>query len=101
MAGVDLVTEGFIQILPDDDWLYPDHIDRLVIAMLRSGEPLAHSNTLIRYVKRLGDGLDTSGFNASVFVDTATPSEALICTPVAGHSIMFRRESDRRSRRVA
>ena len=91
MAGAVLVTEGFVQVLSDDDWLYPDHVERLATAMLRSGEPLAHSNTLVRYVVRTDEGLFTTGYNASVFVDTATPSEALICTPIAGHSIMFRR----------
>ncbi len=91
MAGADLVTDGFVQVLSDDDWLYPDHVDRLVTAMLRSGEPAAHSNTLIRYVVRTDAGLLTTGFNATIFVETATPSEGLICTPIAGHSIMFRR----------
>ncbi len=91
MAGVGLVEDGFLQVLSDDDWLYPDHVERLAIAMLRSGEPLAHSNTLIRYVVRNDDGVLTRGFNASQFIGTATPGEALICTPIAGHSILFRR----------
>ena len=91
MAGAKLVDDGFVQVLSDDDWLYPDHIERLAIAMLRSGEPLAHSNTLIRYVVRGDDGFLTRGFNASIFFDTVTPGEALICTAVAGHSVLFRR----------
>ena len=31
------------------------------------------------------DSSQTTGYNAGVFIDTATPTEALVCTPIAGH----------------
>jgi len=92
MTGLDLVREGFVQFLADDDWLYPDHVDRLVTAMLRSGASIAHSNLLIRYIERLeGGAVLTTGYNGSIFIETATPSEAMVCTPIAGHAIMWHR----------
>jgi glycosyltransferase involved in cell wall biosynthesis len=91
MGGLELVEDGFVQFLADDDSIYPDHVERLVTAMLLSGADIAHANTLIRYVERVAGAIVTTGFNAAVFLDTATPSEALITTPIAGHSLMWRR----------
>ena len=92
MEGLKLVEEGFVHFLADDDLLFPDHVDRLATAMIRSGALIAHANALIRYVTRLEDGtLKTTGYNAGVFIATATPSEALVCTPIAGHALMWRR----------
>jgi hypothetical protein len=92
MEGLKLVEGGFVQFLADDDWLFPDHIGRLATAMIRSGAMIAHSNVLIRYVTRLeDDSLETTGYNSEVFSDTATPSEALICTPIAGNALMWHR----------
>jgi hypothetical protein len=92
MEGNELVTDGFVLFLSDDDLLYPDHIELLVTAMLRSGAAYAHGNTLIRYVERGEHGtLTTTGFNCSTFIDTATPGEAMVSTPIAGQSILWRR----------
>ena len=92
MEGLKLVEAGFVQFLADDDWLFPDHVDRLATAMIRSGAMIAHSNVLIRYVTRLEDGsLETTGYNAEVFSATATPSEAMVCTPIAGNALMWHR----------
>ena len=92
MAGLKLVTDGFVQFLADDDWLYPDHVAQLAGTMIRSGAAVAHSNVLIRYVERGDDGaVITTGYNAGVFIETTTPSEALVCTPIAGNGLMWRR----------
>ena len=81
IAGVELVAGGYVAILPDDDWLYPDHVELLVTAMERTGATVAHANTLIRYVRRLGEGdFETTGYNAGIFVETATPTEAMVAT---------------------
>ena len=88
MAGVRTVTDGFVQVFSDDDVLFPDHLDRLVTAMLRSGAAVAHSNILMRFLEPLDDGSSlTTGYNATIFVGTVTPSEA----PVAGHALLWRR----------
>ena len=92
MTGVAAVRGEYIQFLADDDWLFPDHVDRLATAMIRSGAKIAHSNALIRYVTRLEDGtLKTTGYNAGVFRETATPTEAMVCTPIAGNALMWHR----------
>jgi Glycosyl transferase family 2 len=91
IAGVGLVNEGFVQVLSDDDWLYPDHLERLVTVMERSGAAAAHANTLIRYVRRTERGaFDTTGFNATTFGETATPTETLLYAPIAGHALLLR-----------
>ena len=82
MTGVAAVRGEYIQFLADDDWLFPDHIDRLATAMFRSDAKIAHSNALIRYVSRLEDGtVKTTGYNGGVFTETATPTEAMVFTP--------------------
>jgi hypothetical protein len=93
MEGLKLVEDGFVQFLADDDWLFPDHVDRLASAMIRSGAPIAHANALIRYVSRTEDGtLKTTGFNAGIFRDTATPAEAMVSTAIAGNALLWRRD---------
>ena len=87
------IQGSYVQLLADDDTLYPDHVERLMGAMLRSGACVAHGNTLMRYQQRReGGAVVTSGYNAIVFGDSATPSEALISTPIAGNSIIIRRD---------
>ncbi|MGA2392414.1 MAG: glycosyltransferase family 2 protein [Candidatus Lustribacter sp.] len=84
---------AFVQFLADDDWLFPDNTQRLVSALLASGAAIAHGNGLIRIQERNDAGaFETSGFNAKVFNDSATPADALISTPIAGHSLMWRRD---------
>jgi hypothetical protein len=91
IAGVALVTAGYVQVLSDDDILYPDHLERLVTAMERSGAAGAHANTLIRYVRRAeGGAFETTGFNSTTFAETATPTETLLYAPIAGHALLLR-----------
>lgn len=91
--GLRQARGEFIQVLADDDWLQPDHIEGLVGAMLRTGASVAHGNTLIRYQELVpGSQPVTTGFNAVVFNETVTPTDALISTPIAGHSLIFRRD---------
>jgi GT2 family glycosyltransferase len=91
--GLRQARGTYVQVLADDDWLEPDHIEGLVGAMLRTGASIAHGNTLIRY-QELKPGAEpkTTGYNAVVFNETATPTDALISTPIAGHSLIFRRD---------
>jgi glycosyltransferase involved in cell wall biosynthesis len=84
----------YLAFLADDDLLMPDHLERLVVAMLRSGMAIAHGNAIIRYQEENAKGeIETVGSNMNVFNDTATPSEALVSTPIAGNSIMYRRDA--------
>jgi hypothetical protein len=92
IAGMKFAHGEFAQWMADDDWLYPDHFTRLVSALVTSGASIAHTNGLIRHQRRLPDGaLETSGFNAGVFIDSTTPSDALIATAIVLISILFRR----------
>ncbi len=92
--GLDAARGEFISILPDDDWLYPDHIERIMAAILRTGASVAHTTTLLRFVKTRDDGAEvTWGFNNSAFAMTATASQAQLGTPVANHQVLQRREA--------
>lgn len=93
VAGVEAAQGTYVQLLADDDWLQPDHVEALMAAMLRSGAAVAHGNTLIRYQQREDDhSFSTSGFNAVVFNDSATPTEALAYTPISGQAMIVRRD---------
>lgn len=94
LMGVAAMTGAFLSLLADDDLLMPDHIERLVGALLRSGMSVAHGNTIIRYQEKNAAGeIETAGWNMSAFNDTATPTEALGSTPISGQALMFRREA--------
>jgi hypothetical protein len=70
--------------LPDDDTIYPDHVARIMVALLRSGGAVAHGNALLRYLGRTAAGADIlRGFNARVFSQTMTLSEGLVASPVS------------------
>jgi glycosyltransferase involved in cell wall biosynthesis len=93
VAGFELVRGTYVQLLADDDTLYPDHIERIMAALLASGAAVAHGNSLIRYQQRLDDGsLVTVGFNALSFADTTTPTEALKATSISGQAFIIRRD---------
>jgi hypothetical protein len=92
-AGTRAARGAFVQWMADDDWLYPDHLERLADALVRSGASIAHTNGLIRHQDRLADrSLSTVGFNAGVFIDTTTPTDSLIATAIVLISALFRRE---------
>jgi glycosyltransferase involved in cell wall biosynthesis len=93
-VGLPAMTGEYVATLCDDDLFMPDHIERMVAAMLRSGMAIAHGNANIRYQEKNGKGeIVTSGSNVSIFTDTATPSEALVSTPIAGHALVYRRDA--------
>jgi hypothetical protein len=93
IEGFKHVNGTYVQLLADDDTLFPDHIERLMAALLNSGAAVVHGNTLIRYQRRGENGeLSLSGYNATVFSDSTTPTEALLSTPVAGQSMIIRRD---------
>ena len=93
IAGVEAVRGDYIQLIADDDWLQPDHIESLVGAMLRSGAAVAHGNALIRHQEREPDGsFATTGFTTLVFNETTSPSAALVATSIAGNAMIVRRD---------
>jgi GT2 family glycosyltransferase len=91
--GLRHVTGEYVQLLADDDWLMPDHIEGLAGALMRTGGTIAHSNTMIRYQDLVpGKEPITTGFNTVVFNETTTPTDAMIATPISGNSLFFRRD---------
>lgn len=91
-VGRTLARGEYIGLLPDDDWLYPDHVERMVHAMLRSGAMVAHGNALLRYLERDDEGSwRTYGFNNRTFVQTVTPTGALVCASIGGHQMLVHR----------
>lgn len=92
MMGIAAATGEYIQLLADDDFLAPDHIEALVTAMLLSGASMAHGNCLIRHQEAVSEGeYATVGYNARIFNETVTPSIALLATPVSGNALMVHR----------
>ncbi len=93
VKAFETVKGDYVQLLADDDTLYPDHVERVMAAMLRSGASVGHANTLMRYDQRGADGtLTTVGYNALAFNDSTTATEALVATPIAGQSLIVRRD---------
>jgi glycosyltransferase involved in cell wall biosynthesis len=91
--GILQARGKYVQLLADDDILYPDHVARLVAALEHSGACIAHGNVLIRYERVGQNGIrELDGFNASVFVSALDPFNALISTPIAGQALMIRRD---------
>jgi hypothetical protein len=88
-----LASSGaYVAFLPDDDWMYPDHIERLMDAILRSGAAFAHSSMLLRYLATRDDGAERlSGFNASTFAKTMNLTEALLAAPVSINQCLIAR----------
>jgi GT2 family glycosyltransferase len=88
-----LASRGeYVAFLADDDWFYPDAVERLAFAAVRSGASVAHGTGLVRVQERVDSGgYLTSGYNSSVFNDSTTPADAMIATPIAGHSLLWRR----------
>ncbi len=91
-TGLHNSNGDYIEFLPDDDTIYPDHIERIMFALLRSGAKLAHGNGMLRYVERMPDGnWKTTGVNATLCSDTLTPTLALIATPVSENAVIHHR----------
>ena len=84
----------YIGLLPDDDWLYPDHVQRLMTAILKTNSPVAHGNALLRFLgsDERGNAV-TTGFNARSYSETVNPISALVGTPVAHHQVLQRRDT--------
>ena len=88
-AGLEIARGEFIGLLPDDDWLYPPHVELLVAALLRSGAAVAHGLSIVRYQRRTPDGrIVTYGFNSRNYSVTVGPTEGQIGTGVAGHQCL-------------
>lgn len=87
--GIAEARGEYIGLLPDDDWLYPDHVERLMNAMFRSGAKIAHGAALLRFVRRDGKGgWQTYGFNNRTFSLTNMPTDALITSQIGGHQML-------------
>jgi glycosyltransferase involved in cell wall biosynthesis len=87
--GRDHARGEYIGILPDDDWYYPDHFERLMNAIFRSGCSIAHGTALLRYLEQTETGAwRTSGFNATTFSETLAPTDALVTSTVGGNQLV-------------
>jgi hypothetical protein len=91
-VGRSAARGEYIGLLPDDDWLYPDHIDQMMNAMFRSGAKIAHGAALLRYLERDEEGVwQTAAFNNRTFSQTLAPTEALITSTLGGHQMLVHR----------
>ncbi len=84
----------YVALLPDDDWYYPNHIELLVRAILRSGAAVAHSSGMVRYLRANENGEpETYGFNTRSYQTTVNPTWAQVATPVAAHQCLQARRT--------
>jgi hypothetical protein len=91
--GLRVATGRYICAFSDDDRIFPDFIERLVEATEGSGSPVAHTNTLARYMRRLEDGsLKLIGYNATVLSQTIDPTGILFSPWIAAMSMLVRRD---------
>jgi len=91
-TGFDASRGAYVMFLPDDDWIYPDHVTRLMAALLRGGGAVAHATALMRYLRRSPAGEDVlRGLNATIFSQTLTLPEALVASPVSMNQCIFDR----------
>ena len=91
--GLAQVRGEYIAMLPDDDWFYPDHIELLVNAILRTGARVAHSFALLRFSRTSADGSEqTFGFDTLPYSGTVNRSSSLVGTPVAMSQCLLHRD---------
>jgi glycosyltransferase involved in cell wall biosynthesis len=91
-TGMNNAAGEYIALLPDDDWMFPDHVERVMYALLRCGAKLAHGNGLLRFVERLpDDSWKTTGFNGRLLTETLTQTLALLATPVSENGVIQHR----------
>jgi hypothetical protein len=93
-AGMRAARGDYVQIVADDDALYPDHVIRLVEVLERTGADVAHSNAVIRYEGTGPTGATiTTGYNASVFCHPLDRVVVYSSSPVAGQALLVRRSA--------
>jgi Glycosyl transferase family 2 len=92
--GLPHVRGDFVAMLPDDDWFYPDHIELMMAAILRTGAAIAHSFALLRFLEHDAQGHErTYGFNTLPYAATVNPTSSLVGTPVAMSQCLQRRDT--------
>jgi len=90
-AGRAHVRGEYIALLADDDWLYPDHVERLMNAIFQSGCDVAHGAAVLRFLEREPNGAwRTIGFNATTFCQTLAPSDALVTASLGTFQMIVR-----------
>jgi hypothetical protein len=83
LTGWEHARGEYIGVLSDDECYYPDHIERMVNGMLRSGAKIAHGACLLRYIELRENGAWlTFGYNATTFCQTINASDTLISTTI-------------------
>ena len=91
-AGFALATGMYLSLLDDDDAALPDHVEKLVEALIRSGAAAAHSDALTLHIAGGGDAAAIVGVNAFL-VRAVQVSRMLVSNQLIGSSrAMFKRE---------
>jgi hypothetical protein len=92
-VGVRHARGKYVGIVPDDDHLYPDHVERLVDVLERTGAMVAHANALVRYQRCGDDGrYHDFAYNASTFVHSMDAGTGMAVTSLINSSWLARRE---------
>lgn len=90
-AGVREARGKYAGFCDDDDFLFPDHIERLVDVLERSGALSAHTSGMNAYFSPAGRNFSLRGYRA-VLVPAVEPSTMLsICQVVGSARMLFHR----------
>jgi len=57
--GIAAARGEYIMFLDDDDVLFPEHIERMVAILERTGRDAAYSDFLVRFIERAEDGTES------------------------------------------
>ena len=85
--GLTLTSGKYVGFLDDDDILFPDHVEHLVGALERTGDSVAHANSLI-VLHGANDRIIGFSPGAAVSVDV---DQALVACPFLGMNAMLMR----------
>jgi glycosyltransferase involved in cell wall biosynthesis len=90
--GIAQAKGDYIAIIDDDDVFFPDHIERMVRCLDRSGKDVAYSDFLVRFVERDGDGVERV-FGWDLQKPTGITSFELLVMNRLGYLTIFARRS--------
>ena len=92
LTGWEHARGDYIAVLSDDELYYPEHVERMIDAMFRSGAKVAHGACLLRYLEQLESGAWlTFGYNATTFCQTVSPSDTLVASAIGAQQMLVHR----------
>lgn len=90
--GMQAARGQYCGLLDDDDALFPEHVDRLCSALLRSGARAAYADSMNMYARHVGSNVAIAGYGI-VFVPAIERTTMLyLCQVVGSSRMLFERD---------